>query len=672
MIATSKKLEQAQILLGGNKAKQAAHIVTEVLHDEPDNIEAQYTLAVSQRLQRQWTTALGTIDEILKVKPTFGRAYQEIGYTQISLGHHQEARIAFEFAIDSNPSLIGSWKSLAQLYRDADSESQYRHAQEQVDFLNAQPSDLLTVRSYISEDRLPDAERLCRYFLRANKTHVEGMRLLAEIATRSNAYGDAEFLLESCVEFEPENRNARIQYANILLKTQKFHKAFDEASKLLEKFPDDRATIKALYASACTGIGKNEAAKRTYESLLKECPDNFFYPVSLAHVYKSDGNIDKAVELYQKAYEIKANHGDAYWSLANTKSYKFTDAEVDRMKSIESADSTADDDRIQICFALGRAFEDRQQYKDSMRYYESGNALKKQLSHFHEKALRIRIDSQIETCSGEFLDSKQGLGFETPDPIFIVGLPRAGSTLVEQILSSHSQVDGTMELHNILNMAKRLRGKTPDDDGKPRYPGILTDLGDSYFRRFGKQFINDTRAYRDGAPHFIDKMPNNFFHIGLIKLILPNAKIIDARRNPMACCFSSFKQLFGEGQNFSYNLTDIGIYYRQYVKLMDHWDQVLPGFVLRVQYEDVVSDLNNQVVRILEFCNLAFEETCVEFYKTKRSIRTPSAEQVRQPIYQSGLEHWRHYEPWLAPLKEALGQEGDQVPDTIPTPPQQL
>jgi tetratricopeptide (TPR) repeat protein len=652
---TPEKLVEAQGLLGRMEPEKSAKLIAEVLHDEPDNIEAQYTLAVSQRLQRQWTTALGTIDEILRVKPTFGRAYQEIGYTQISLGHHQEARIAFESAIDSNPSLIGSWKSLAQLYRDAGSESQYRHAQEQVDFLNAQPTDLLTVRSYISEDRLPDAERLCRYFLRANKTHVEGMCLLAEIATRNHTYDDAEFLLESCVEFEPEHRNARMQYVNILLRTKKFPKAFDEASKLLEKFPDDRATIKALYASACTGIGKNEAAKRTYESLLKECPDNYFYPVSLAHVYKSDGNIDKAVELYQKAYEIKANHGDAHWSLANLKSYRFTDAEVERMKTVESAESTSHDDRIQVCFALGRAFEDRQQYEDSMRWYGNGNKLKKRHSHFHEKSLRVRVDYQIETFTREFFDSKQDLGFDAPDPIFVVGLPRAGSTLIEQILSSHSQVDGTMELHNILNLAKRLRGKSTDDDGKPRYPRILTDLDDSFFRRFGEQFINETRTYRDNAPYFVDKMPNNFFHIGLIKLVLPNAKIIDARRHPMACCFSGFTQLFGEGQNFSYSLTDIGSYYRQYVKLMNHWDQVLPGFVLRVQYEDVVNDLNAQVMRILEFCSLPFEGTCVEFYKTKRSIRTPSAEQVRQPIYQSGLEHWRHYEPWLAPLKKALG-----------------
>ena len=260
-------------------------------------------------------------------------------------------------------------------------------------------------------------------------------------------------------------------------------------------------------------------------------------------------------------------------------------------------------------------------------------------------------------CTEELFSAKQGVGLEASDPIFIVGLPRAGSTLLEQILSSHSRVDGTMELHNILNLAKRLRGRDNAQDGIPGYPNILTELGDDYFRRFGEQFIQDTRAYRGAAPFFTDKMPNNFFHIGLIKLILPNARIIDARRHPMACCFSGFKQLFGEGQEFSYGLKEIGNYYRQYVKLMDHWDRVLPGFVLRVQHEDVVNNLEEQVHRILDFCDLPFEQACVDYHQTERSIRTPSSEQVRQPIYKTGLEQWRNFEPWLDPLKEALGTE---------------
>ena len=654
--ALPDRLQEAQALLGQNEPGKAGQLVAAVLHDEPDNLEAQYTHAVVQRLQHQWFHALLTIEKILQAKPNFGRAHQEAGYNHIALKNFVKAGSAFEKAITADPSLINSWHCLAKLYKDTGNVAQQRRTEEQAEFLATLPAELLTVISYLSDDKLPDAERLCRYFLRSNKTHVEGMRLLAEIATRSNVFNEAEFLLESCVEFEPGHRNARIQYVNILLRVQKFDKAFEQSEMLLRKYPDDRDVIRSLYAAACSGVGKTETAIESYRLLIGQHPENHFYPISLAHVYKSDGNFDKAVELYQKSYQIKPDHGDAFWSLANTKSYRFSNEEFGRMISAESADDTGEDDRIQLCFALGKAYEDNNEYENSFKYYDKGNGLKKLKTHHHAKPLQIRVDSQIEVCTKELFAAKMGVGLHASDPIFVVGLPRSGSTLLEQILSSHSQVDGTMELHNVLNLAKRLRGRDENLE-EPRYPKLLAEIDESYFSRFGEQFIEDTRAYRGNAPYFVDKMPNNFFHVGLIKLILPNARIIDARRQPMACCFSGFKQLFGEGQEFSYSLQDIGNYYRQYVKLMDHWDRVLPDFVLRVQYEDVVNDLETQVKRILEFCELPFEEACVQYHKTERSIRTPSAEQVRQPIYKSGLEQWRNFEAWLDPLKEALGPE---------------
>jgi len=269
--------------------------------------------------------------------------------------------------------------------------------------------------------------------------------------------------------------------------------------------------------------------------------------------------------------------------------------------------------------------------------------------------MEARVQAQTETCTRELFENRQGVGLDCRDPIFIVGLPRSGSTLLEQILASHSMVDGTMELHNILALAQKLRGR--ESDKTSRYPAILHELEDDYFRRFGEQYIEDTRTYRGTAPLFIDKMPNNFVHIGLIRLILPNAKVIDARRNPMACCFSCFQQLFGEGQEFTYGLEEVGRYYRAYVRLMDHWDAVLPGHVLRVMHEDVVDDLETQVRRILDFCELPFEENCIHFHKTERNIRTPSSEQVRQPIYREGVHRWRRFEAHLNPLREALGPD---------------
>ena len=313
----------------------------------------------------------------------------------------------------------------------------------------------------------------------------------------------------------------------------------------------------------------------------------------------------------------------------------------------------------------GRPFEDRKDFEASFDHYAQGNALKRETSHHSAEQLDIRVSTQIEVCTGELFDRLEGAGHQGPDPIFIVGLPRAGSTLLEQILASHSMVDGTMELHDVLDLAKRLRGRDKAMTPALVIPEFLQTLG-KRVSQFGEQFIADTRAYRGKAPRFIDKMPNNFFHIGLIKLMLPNAKIIDARRHPMSCCFSGFKQLFGEGQEFSYGQEEIGNYYKQYIRLMKHWDEVLPGFVLRVQHEDVVEDLEAEVRRLLDFCELPFEEACLSFHKTERSVRTPSAEQVRQPIYRSGLDQWRNYESYLDPLKEALGEELLEAYDIAP------
>ena len=323
------------------------------------------------------------------------------------------------------------------------------------------------------------------------------------------------------------------------------------------------------------------------------------------------------------------------------------------MHAHESGSNLSHIDRVYLCFALGKAYEDRQDFETSFKFYERGNQLKKSQSRYDAGQMSTDLAAQSNTCTASMFAERPGVGHAAPDPIFIVGLPRAGSTLLEQILSSHSMVDGTLELPNILSLSQRLRRRGRQTDAGA-YPEILLQLSAAEFEQFGKQYIDDTRIHRHGRAFFIDKMPNNFRHIGLISLILPNAKIIDARRQPMACCFSGFKQLFAEGQEFSYSLGDLGRYYRDYVRLMDHWDEVLPGKVLRVQYEDVVADFESQLRRMLDFCGLPFEDACVNFHRTERSVRTPSSEQVRQPIYASGLEQWRNFEPWLGPLKEAL------------------
>ena len=331
------------------------------------------------------------------------------------------------------------------------------------------------------------------------------------------------------------------------------------------------------------------------------------------------------------------------------------------MTAAEKDTETAVDDKIHLSFALGKHYEDCGEYGQSFDYYARGNALKLDNLQYKSTSMTEQLQLQQQVCNEEFFEKRSSGGHNAPDPIFIVGLPRAGSTLLEQILASHSCVDGTLELPNIPALAHRLNGRRLKHDSA-RYPQILLDIPDDKLRQFGEQFIDDTRVHRDDADYFIDKMPNNFRHIGLIHLILPNAKIIDARRHPMACCFSGFKQLFATGQEFTYGLDEIGSYYRDYLALMDHWDAVLPGKVLRVQYEDVVKNLEHEVRRMLDFCALPFEDACLNFHRTERSVRTPSSEQVRQSIYTSGLELWRHFEPWLDPLKNALGPALDRYP----------
>ncbi len=421
-----------------------------------------------------------------------------------------------------------------------------------------------------------------------------------------------------------------------------------------------RTTVayRVSYATACAGIGNNERAIELYREVLKQTPGAADLHLSVGHALKTLGKQQEAIESYYTAIGCRPSFGDAYWSLANLKTYRFPVEDIERMRAQEEAPGIREEDRYHLCFALGKALEDRGEYAESFRDYQRGNALKKAEIRFRIEPIERNARLQAAVCTRDFFASRQGYGFDCSDPIFIVGLPRAGSTLLEQILASHSRVEGTMELPNILRLVGELQGRDPDADN-PRYPAILADLTPEKFRSFGEKYIADTRVYRTGKPMFIDKMPNNFRHIGLIHLILPNAKIIDARREAMACCFSNFKQLFASGQEFTYSIEDIARYYRSYVQLMQHWDDVLPGRVLRIQHESVVEDLEGNVRRLLEFCGLDFEPACLEFHRTERSVRTASSEQVRQPISKDGLEQWRRFEPWLGELKMALGPRAE-------------
>ena len=500
--------------------------------------------------------------------------------------------------------------------------------------------DLIRASDALFENKLGVAEDLCRKILRSDPHNVAAMRVLAEVAMKLGRPDDAENLLTLCLELAPGFHLARHDYANLLFKTQRLGQALAEIEKVTDAEPN-RPTHLLFKASVLAQLGRSNDAVDIYDAVLQQHPHHFLTYLSKGHALRTVGRLDDAVTAYRKAIALQPTFGEAYWSLANLKTFKFDDADIANMRKQLDAARASQEDYWHLCFALGKALEDKQEFDESFLHYANGNAAKRQSEHWDADEHHASLQQIAATFQPQLFAAKAGSGNPSPAPIFIVGLPRAGSTLLEQILSSHSQVDGTMELPDIMAIARRFETSL--------HPAALAALGTEYLERVA--------IHRSGAPYFIDKMPNNFAHIGLIHLILPNAKILDARRQPLACCFAGFKQLFAHGQAFSYSLEEIGRYYRDYVALMTHWDAVLPGRVLRVDYEAIVDNTAAEVRRVLEHCGLQFEAACLEFHRTDRAIRTPSSEQVRQPIYKSAVAQWRNYEAHLAPLVAALRSE---------------
>ena len=611
--------------------------------------------AVCHRYLREFDAALATLASLKGLAPENGRAHQEEGHAYRDSGRIDDALRAYGWACRFNPALVASWREQVRILSSRGRGQQAAQAKAQLDYLERLPKPLVAVIDLISQGKLLKAEDICRQFLQKAPHHVEAMRLLADIGVRLGVLTDAEFLLESAHRLDPANVRVHIDYIGVLRKRQKFAIALDQARQLLDSSPQN-PQFQSIYAIECLQTGDYDSALSLFDKVLEQMPADPVTLTSKGHVYKTRGEYDESVHSYRAALESHPQHGEAWYSLSNLKVYAFDDGELKRMHAQARNDSLSHADRVHLNFALGKAYEDREDFETSFRHYEQGNRLKKQRSTYTAENMTADLHAQQRVCSAEALARGASVGHPAGDPIFVVGLPRAGSTLLEQILSSHSKIDGTLELPNILSLSQQLRrrGRLGDEPG---YPEILTALSDEELGAFGRQYIDDTRIHRKDAPFFVDKMPNNFRHIGLIHLILPNAKIIDARRHPMACGFSGYKQLFAEGQEFTYDLGDLGRYYRDYVKLMDHWDAVLPGKVLRVQYEDVVADLEGQVHRLLDYCGLDFEPACLSYHLTDRAVRTPSSEQVRQPIFTSGLDYWRNYERWLDPLRETLGEE---------------
>ena len=637
------------------KFVEALRLLKSNLAEDPDHIDSLYLSAVSSRYLKNFDDSKKFIERLLTNAPDMGRAYQELGHLNRDAGDEENAIRYYRQACELNPALPASWKALYSYFKKNDNKPAADHAYMQMNTLETMPNTLLFISQILNEGKLGIAEEKCREFLKQNPTNTYAMSLLSDIADRLGYFDDAEFLLESAVKFDPDDGELRMKYAMILRKKQKFAKTMEQVNILCDQFPEN-LSYQAQKASEIMQNGDHKGAIDLFDEILHKNPYNFSILTSKGHAQKTLGETERAIKSYQTAYQVKQDHGEAFFSLANLKTYAFSENELNIMREqLKRVDLTLRD-KAYFHFALAQGCEAIGEYDEAFFHLDSGNKIKNKQSKYSIERMDKELQAQIDVCDESFFESHGNGGYETEDPIFILGLPRAGSTLIEQILASHSMIDGTLELPNILSMAQSLRGD--DIYGKEgNYPKSMEHLSLEKRVEMGKKFIDDTKMHRKEAPRFTDKMPNNFRHIGLIHLIMPNAKIIDARRYPLDCCFSMFKQLFAQGQEFTYGLAEAGSYYKSYVQLMDHWDAVLPNKILRVNNEDIIDDLEGQVSRMLDFLGLPFEESCITFYETDRSVRTASSEQVRKPINKSGMHRWKPYAQHLGPLIDGLGPQ---------------
>ena len=517
--------------------------------------------------------------------------------------------------------------------------------------------DLVRAAEALVANDIPVAERILRPRLKTDPYDVAAIRMMAEVAARIGRFGDAETLLRRALELAPAFAAARSNLATILYRQNRPAEALELLETLLGEQPESLAA-KNLKAAALGRIGGFDEAVALYREILDRHPEQPKVWMSYGHVLKTVGRRDESIAAYRRAIAVAPGLGEAWWSLANLKTVTFGPEDVAAMEAALVDPTLCEEDRFHLHFALGKALEDAGDAAGSFRHYAEGNRLRRAMLGYDSDDISSHVRRSEALFTREFFATREGQGCPAPDPIFILGMPRAGSTLVEQILASHSQVEGTMELPDIPAMVKRLAGDAAT------YPDCLAELDGAALRALGEEYLERTRVQRKtDKPFFIDKLPNNWAHLGFIRLILPRARVIDARRHPLACCFSNFKQHFARGQGFSYDLGDIGRYYADYVRLMEHFDAVLPGWVHRLFHERLVANPEAEVRQILAALGLPFEPACLRFYENDRAVRTASSEQVRQPISAAGLDRWRAYEPWLGPLKDALGEALARYPE---------
>jgi tetratricopeptide (TPR) repeat protein len=641
----------------------AAEQAAEILKVAPNHPMAALILGIARRRVGDAAGALQVLQPLTAAQPNWAAAHYELG---LALGDDRRpdaALAALQRCVALKPNMPDAWRAIGDHLTvsgdSAGADAAYaRHIK-----ASTRDPRLLIAASALIDGRIAEAEHLLRAHLKEYATDVVALRMLAEVAARLGRNASAEILLERCLELAPSFAPARHQYAIVLQRQNKAAAALKQIDHL-EKLDPYNSAYRNLKAMTLVKIGEYRESIEIYAEVLKAHPEHPRLWLSYGHALATAGREKDCTEAYRNSIQAAPDTGEAYWSLANLKTFRFTEEDKRAMQAQLARGDLNDDARLHFDFAMGKALEDDARYAESFEHYLRANELRRSRLNYDAQEMSEFVRRSKHLFTAEFFATRADFGAPAADPIFIVGLPRAGSTLIEQILSCHSEVEGTMELPDLLMIAGTLAGQK-EPSTEPRYPRVVADLNAEACGTLGRQYLDQTRIQRKTSKaFFIDKMPNNFLHVGLLQLILPNAKVIDARRHPMACCFSGFKQQFAEGHRYTYSLTDLGRYYRDYVDLMAHFDRVMPGRIHRVIYEDMIGDTEAQVRRLLSYCGLAFEDSCLRFYENDRPVRTPSAQQVRKPIYREGVEHWRHYEEWLQPLRESLGDVLGAYPDT--------
>ena len=629
----------------------AARAAQELVTRHPGHSAAVLLLAEARRRSGETQAAAAAFTELAAAQPGSAAAQLDLGRTLLTQNKPAEAFAALTRAVGLEPGLAEAWRELSSLHAARGEWRECDAAYARYSALTNQDGRFAEAATAIAQERLEHAALVLRQDLARHPGEVAVLRLQAQIAMRREDFAEGERLLEECLRLAPGYSRARFDLAEMLHTQQKAEPMMPLLERLLALEPDNLA-YRALKAAALSLLGQSERALSVLADLVVEFPDNPVGWMYYGHALRSSGRTEEAIAAYRRAAALSPGFGEAWFSLANLKTFRFTAAEIEAMRTQLARTDLTDEDRWHFEFSLGNALEQTSDFAGSFAHYARGNALRRASVQYDPERTTALVERSRALYTPELFAARAGAGHLSGEPIFIVGLPRAGSTLLEQILASHSQVEGTRELPDISAFARELGVW----DEPPTYPGSVARLGRTELAALGARYLRQVRPHRLlGRAHFIDKMGNNFLDVGLIHLILPNARIIDARRAPLACCFSNFKQHFQSGVWFSYSLGDLGRYYRDYVALMAHFDAVLPGRIHRVQYESLIADLDTEVRRLLDYCGLPFEEQCLRFHETRRVVQTASSEQVRRPLYSDSVDEWRNFEPWLGPLRDALG-----------------